>query len=211
MAIVYAQNVVEVAIRAKVAGREHVNVLHLHNDEGAQSDAAKVRDLANNWQDHVLPQISGQYALMDFAWRSLDPDDQNVGVVIPDPAKAVIGGAAGPILPPSSCFLIKKQTANRPRGRRDGRIYISGVPETSVDDAGAVSAGHRSSLDTAFAAFLDGVSDDQWGVGGGSGLCVLETTPASRQAGTAPVTITWRAITGFTCDQTIAHQRDRVR
>jgi hypothetical protein len=212
MAIVYAQNIIELAFVGVYAGRPHVNVLHVHNDEGSQSDAAKARDVLNNWQDHIvgLP-WSSSFGITELQWRSIDPDDANAGTLAPDPAKPVTGTYTGTSLPPNVTALIKKRTDNRPRGRRDGRFYISGVPEIWVRDDGTVEPDAQATVQTGLDAFVSGVNDDVFGVGGGSGLAVLETTAASRMPGTQPVTINWRPVTGLQVDRVVATQRDRVR
>lgn len=211
MAIVYSQDVVEIAVVAELAGRPHVNVMHIKNDEGSQSDVAKVRDFANNWQDHMLGFISIEYVLKSFEWRSLDPDDSNVGTLAPDAAKNVTGLVAGDVESPNVSLLIHKRTLNRPRGRRDGRLFLGGVPTIHTFANGNLTTTLTDAANTALTAFVDGVNDTAWAGGAGGGLVVLETTPASRVPGTTPVTIGSRAVIQMVCDTRAATQRDRLR
>jgi hypothetical protein len=211
MAIVYAENIIEIAIRATYAGRPHVNVLHVFNDETGGSDLSKVQDVRDNWQDHVLDILGDGYVLEDFAWRSLDPDDQNLGTLAVNATKPTAGAGSGAQSPPNVTYLVHKRTDNRPRGRRDGRIFLSGVPEANVDADGSVASGALTSANTALASFLSGVNDSGFTMGSGSYLAVLETTPASRAPGAVPVTIEHRPVTLLELDTRVATQRDRLR
>lgn len=211
MAIIYADQVSELAIRATYAGREHVNVLHYVNDETALSDAAKAKDILDNWQDHIMEFLDSDYSLSEADWRSLDRDDRNQGTVVPDATKRVAGGVAGQGLPPNCTWLVKKITNDRGRGQRDGRMFISGVPGANVFDTGVIAPAWVTNMQTAVDAFLDGVNDDGFGVGGGSGLVVLNTTPASREKGTMEVDLTFRTVGSLVVDSKIATQRDRLR
>lgn len=211
MALVFAQNVIEIAVTATFQGRPHVNVWHMESVESStQNDEEVVRDFANNWQDHMMAQVTNGYSLQAFDWRSLDPDDSNVGSVSPDSAKRLVGAITGNPASINTCFLIKKQTANRPRGKRDGRCYISGVPETAIDGVGAVLGTVVTAWNTELQAFLDGVSDggiinpSKWPV-------VLEAPPESRVPGSTPVTVGKRRITSLVLDPIAGTQRDRMR
>lgn len=211
MAIVYSTDIIEVAIRAEHAGRPVVNVLHLFNDETGGNDLSKVEDLRNNWQDHIVPALSSAYTVLDFAWRSLDPDDNNVGIVTPDPAKTVTGGGQTTNAPPNVAYLVHKNTASRPRGKRDGRIFLAGVGETTVDAAGNLESGQQAAWNTVLATFLSGINDTGFTGGAGSGLVVLEVPPAARVPGTAVVNVDSRAVVSLTMDAKVASQRDRLR
>jgi len=211
MAIIYADQVTEIAIRATYAGRPVVNVLHFYNDEGIQTDSEKARDIMDNWQDHILSRLTDGYALIDAVWRSLDRDDTNQGTITPDPAKPLSGGIAEEGCPPNVAYLVKKITNNRQRGQRDGRMFLAGVPEGGVTESGALVAAYATDTNTAITAFLDGVNDDGFGVGGGSGLVVLNTTPASRLPGTNEVDLTFRTVSELVLDPLVSTQRDRLR
>lgn len=211
MAVVYSQNIIECALYGTHAGRPVVNVLHLHNDEGAQSDSSKVRDLCDNWQDHIVVALSSAYVFEGINWRSLDPDDNNVGLVLADPAKQTTGGGQATAASPNVAYLVHKITANRPRGKRDGRMFLAGVGETTIDNAGNLESGFLDAWATVLDTFLDGVNDDVFGNGGGSGLAVLETPPAARVPGTAPVTVDWRPVVSLRMDPKVSSQRDRLR
>lgn len=210
MARIFAQNVAEMAIEHTYGGREAVNVLHFVNDEGALSDEAKARDVLNNWQEHIMALLDSQVTLTGARWRSLDPDDTNQGELAPDPAKQVTGLFNGTGLPANSALLVKKVTNNRQRGQRDGRMFLVGVA-AQVAETGLLQTAYLNQIQTALDTFLDDVNDDAFGVGGGSGLVVLNTTPASRLPGGPPQTLSYRTVSALLIDPRIASQRDRLR
>jgi hypothetical protein len=210
VAIIFAQDIIEVAIVASLSGRPHVNVVHLFNDEGGGNDQSKVEDLRNNWQDHIHSILCTNYVLLRLEWRSLDPSDNNVGTLLPDTNKPVTGLDTAAPSSPNVALLVNKRTANRPRGRRDGRFFLGGITESAVDGAGTIDPGYLSLWQDAWDDFFDGV-DDSGPFSGGSGLAVLETTPASRIKGPQHVTLDWRPVTALEVDPKVATQRDRLR
>lgn len=213
MAVVYSPNVVEIALIHSYGGRTAVNVWHMERNVEIGDPAWEdvVEDFVGNWQDHVLERLSNQVAFIRADWRSLDPGDNTVGTTLPIGGKATNGGQPGPPGPPNLALLVHKNTSNRPRGRRDGRSYLVGVDESTVDQTGTYLNAARVATNTQLQNFYDGISDistfawgDQWPV-------VLETTPASRAPGNTPVVIGARRVTSITVDPLIATQRDRLR
>ncbi len=217
MATVFSQNVTEIAVDAVCAGRPHVNVWHMFGGEGsATGDQDLVQDFANNWQEHIIPELTIHYVVNAFRWRSLDPDDQNTGTIIPDPAKPVQGPSQLAIAPVNVAFLMHKNTANRPRGARDGRMFISDVAEGRVTDGGLVEPAAAGAWATALNLFFDGISDKGVAPGDIDGSpvrypVVLQSTPLSRAPGAQPVTVLSREVTSVTLDPMVATQRDRLR
>jgi hypothetical protein len=214
MAKMRSQNVVQIAVEGTLVGKPHVNVWHLYSDEGqGNSDLDAVQDFANNFQDHIVPEMTNIYNLVGFNWLSLDPDDNNVGTLAPDPAKPVTGAHTGIVSPPNVAVLIHKNTSNRPRGARDGRSFMSGIPENLVGPEGALTAAYKAAWDAALQLFLDGVTDS---LGGQLNPIerypvVLETTPLSRAPGSQEVIVNSRKITQLVVDALAATQRDRLR
>lgn len=213
MAIVYSNNVIEIAVRMTYDTLPTVNVWHMFNDAelAGATKAQVVEDFRNNWQDHIMPRLNGGVALVDFVWRSLDQDDGSVGVVVPAAGKPLVGGQAAAGLAANSALLVHKRTSNRPRGRRDGRCYLPGALEGDVDTRGFVLAASRNTINTALTAFYNGISDSSANWGGDSYPVVLETTPASRTPGATPVVIGSRRVTSLVLDPRIGTQRERMR
>ena len=213
MAVVYSPRVVEIAVIQSYYGRPAVNVWHLQavDETWPKAPADMVRDFANNWQDHILDCQASAVQLLRFDWRSLDANVTDVGTISPDTGKPQVGQSTGTAMSPNVAWLLHKRTDDRPRGRRDGRSYLVGAIEDWVDGGGAVTAGGLGVLETAAAAFYDGISDTGTFTNNGMYPVVLETTPASRTAGTTPVTISSRRVTSIPVDTKVATQRERLR
>lgn len=213
MAIVYSTRVIEIAVIQSFIGRPVVNVWHMYNDSEMWGDnpEAAVEDFRDNWQDHMTEMSTSDLVIDSFEWRSLDPADNRLGTVEPDTGKPLTGQVVGNSAPPNVAYLIKKNTANRPRGRRDGRSFICGVPETYVANSGALEGTTATVINGFLSSFYNGISDSSVNWAGDSYPVVLETTPASRAPGTNPVTIGSRRVTSITCDPVVSTQRDRLR
>lgn len=213
MAIVYSNRIIEIAAVGTVGTKPHVNVWHMWFDSelGTDTKVAVVEDFRNNWQDHVMSFLADSYKIQEFAWRSLDTNDASNGVVQPDGVKRTQGALAEPALPPNVALLIEKNTDNRPRGRRDGRSFLGGYPEGRTGQAGELLAADITTINTALAAFYNGISDTSGSASGDRYPAVLETTPASRAKGTTAVTIGSRRVTSITVDPVVSTQRDRLR
>lgn len=213
MAIVFAENTLEIAVRHLYAGKPSVNVWHMHFSAELSFDTMTelVNDFRNNWQDHMMDDVVNTVVLQDFAWRSLDPGNGSNGIVLPDPAKPTTGGVAAAGFPPNVAVLVHKNTANRPRGRRDGRAYIAGLAEQGAGDGGELESSVVSIWNTLLTSFYNGISDSTTVAGGDRYPVVLETTEASRAPGTGSVTIGTRRVTSLTVDPVLATQRDRLR
>lgn len=213
MAVVYSENIIEIAVVQDFAGKPAVNVVHMWFDSELGTDTMEdvVGDFRDNWQDHMMDLQVATASIIRFDWRSLDPSDSSVGTIQPDSAKALVGQRAGLAGTPNQAYLIHKNTDSRPRGRRDGRIYLAGVGEGDVESSGLIDAGFVTLANTALASFYNGISDTSGSASGDRYPAVLETTPASRTPGTQTVTIGSRRITSFTIDPLLATQRDRLR
>lgn len=213
MAVVFSNNVIEIAVVQSAAGRPVVNVWHMYHDAeiGADTKQDVVEDFRNNWQDHMMDVQCEDVSIVSFDWRSLDPGDGSNGTVPPDPGKALIGAFLSEMAPVNTALLIHKNTANRPRGARDGRCYLAGVPEGDISADGTLSGAAQSTWLPPIQSFYSGISDITTFGGGDRYPVVLETTPESRAPGSASVTINSRRVTSLTLDAKVATQRERLR
>lgn len=213
MAVVFSENVIEIAVIHSFGNRRAVNVWHMYHDPEftGPGNTEIVEDFRNNWQDHVTELYHENWELVRFEWRSLDENDATVGTVLPDSGKATAGLRGGDMMPPNTALLVNKNTDDRPRGARDGRMFLPGVAETAYDDAGTVESTWFTTYSPNLEDFYDGISDSAFGASGDRYPVVLETTPASRAPGTDQVTINSRRVTSITLDPIISTQRDRLR
>jgi hypothetical protein len=213
MAVVYANNVIEIAAVHAYNGTEAVNVWHMYFDSelGTDTKQAVVEDFRDNWQDHMLDLVHNSVIIQRFEWRSLDVGDGSNGVVLPNGSKATTGLQTGTGSPPNVALLVHKNTSDRPRGRRDGRSFLVGVPESNVDANGSIPTVTQTGYNSFLTAFYNGVSDTSGAPSGDRYPVVLETTAASRAPGSDPVVIGSRRVTSLTIDPLVATQRDRLR
>lgn len=118
------------------------------------------------------------------------------------------GGLTGnDILPLNNAVLVKKNTGKAGR-RNQGRLYLPGVPEDAVDDAGNVLSSFMTTIDTAF-------SDLTTDVIGGTPSCVPAILHRAIDVPSKPAyTLDPEDATGIVAFQTqskIATQRTRIR
>lgn len=213
MAVVYSPNVIEIAVVQTQASRPVVNVWHMHwqAEWSGENIADLVEDFRDNWQTHITPNQASALVLNEFRYRSLSAGNGTVGVMDPDPGNNTQGQRSAAAASVNTAWLVEKRTNNRPRGRRDGRCYLAGVTEESIDAGGNLTSQYLTDLNGSLQSFLDGISDAGWNAAGDKYPVVLETTPASRAPGTQSVTIGSRRITALVLDPVAGTQRDRMR
>lgn len=128
----------------------------------------KAIDIANNWRDHLLPNLTTAYTLENVSWVDLSSANGSTGETSPDegPQSGALGADSSV---PQNTLLITKVEGARTRGTRPGRWYLSGVPEGKIDNNGIVDPVWRTQMDNALEDFRtgiedQGVADDVWGV-----------------------------------------------
>lgn len=147
-------------------------------------------DLATQaWNDNMLENQSSVIALQGvLVKRGPNADGPSVRSFV-----NILGGVGTAAISPSVCALIKKGTALGGRKHR-GRMYIPGMVEANVGEAGLLGVTYRTDLQTDVA---------QWGLDlsvGGVELVILHndnTTPTP--------------VTALTVDALTATQRRRLR
>lgn len=213
MAVVYSDNVIEISVVMSHSSMPTTNVWHMWFDAELGTDTMTdvVGDFRDNWQDHIMNMLTDNVTVDEFRWLSLDEGRPGAGSIAPDPLKPLIGGLETPSMPPNVAQLVKKNTSDRPRGRRDGRSYLPGVAELSVDAQGLFGAPDLAGRNGWLADFYNGISDTSGSGSGDRYPCVLETTALSRDPDAPPQTIGSRRVTSLTMDPRVATQRDRLR
>lgn len=211
MAIVFSDNILELAFEHTYGGRPAVNVWHIGYDlSWSGADLVDIVDDArNNWQDHILDMLVADVIFTGVTWRNLDPGASQVGFVSPDSGRQTTGALGVSGAPPNVALLVHKHTDDRPRGRRDGRSFLVGVTDADITAAGILGAPYKAVLDAALVQFYDGISD--LSLAAARWPAVLETTVASRTKGPQQVTIGSRRVTSLSLDSKVATQRDRLR
>lgn len=114
---------------------------------------------------------------------------------------------------PNTSFLIRKSTTLGGRRGR-GRMYLPGVPETNVDDAGLLAGAAVSAINTDLGAFLINMTTEglplmlehfpktEW---------VLNENQQPRRVPVAGTVPNPTQVVGLTVDPTVATQRRRLR
>lgn len=109
---------------------------------------------------------------------------------------ATINGAGGPSVGPNTAFLVQKSTLFGGHAGR-GRMYLPGVPETSIDSPGTLAAGIATAINSDLTTFLSGLT------AAGIPMVLLH--------GDSSPLVTPSPVTGLVCSGTAATQRRRLR
>lgn len=110
--------------------------------------------VADAWEDVVAVTLCSQ---MKFLGLSTIINDSTNVLQFESP-RNVSGGLTGnTMLPLNNAVVVKKQTGLAGRRFR-GRLYLPGIPEDAVDDAGRVLGSFLTTINTAMAAFATAVS-----------------------------------------------------
>lgn len=203
------------------AGEPVVNVLDMQIDTTggtvSRDDAifAVAGDILNNWTDHMLPLIGDNYSAQSVDWVDLDSSSGSTGSRSATSAETwpMPGAATSADMPGNVALLVRKNIAGG-RGRRNGRMYLVGVPEGANTDTSPnnVQTTLRASMDTALASFLGGINDAEGPtIGVQRQLVVVHTQQTS--AGPPPV-IAYNGYTpvdSLTTADKFATQRRRLR
>lgn len=210
MAIIFSDNVTEVAVQHLVSGRPSVNVLHVKTDTllGDFDPEETARDLLDNWQDHLMALMTDNVSLTGCAFRSLDEGSGASGFLLPDDTKPSNGGQEGNASPPNVAWLVRKEVTNRARSERNGRMYIAGVEEDGVSAAGMVVGDYPTLWSDALEDFLSGVNG---GVLAANRLVVLTIPKAARVKGDAEFTVGTNDVSRLVLDPMVATMRKRLR
>jgi hypothetical protein len=197
-----ADNVTEVVIDGRWTNlRPIVTVLHVRRMEDNPLQSA--RDVLNNWQDHIMPQLPNNYTLNGARFVDKESIAGQAGLILPDVAKAVVGGDARATSAPNTATLVRKNIAGVV-GRRAGRMYLPPTAESAESEDGILDAATVAQLNTALASFFAGLSSG--GVGEiDNELAVVHKVPAT--TGFSPVSI----VTGLAVDALVATMRRRIR
>lgn len=128
----------------------------------------KCRDIADNWVDHLLPNMTNAYTFEGVGWVDLHSANGSTGFIAPTagPANGALGADSAP---PQNTLLITKLEGGRTRGTRPGRWYLSAVRDEDIDNNGIVRPIWRAQMDASLEDFRQGIedqgiTDDIWSV-----------------------------------------------
>jgi len=205
-------NVVRMAFRGVwTNGQEVVNVLDLDiTGTGGVSRGEAVdetmADAVQNWQTQLVGvRFPNNYTFLGADWVDLDSIDGRTGFEPPDAGSPVVGPGTSAMFGPQAALVVSKVCASRTRGRRDGRWYMPGATEASVDENGVVLTAARNEWRTACLNFRDNVNQTALPDGRNVTIGVLSDPAAP---GLDPA---FMPITDFQVRPLVGTQRRRLR
>lgn len=122
-------------------------------------------DILNNWDDHILIRVSGEYVAEEVRWVDLNSADGITGSrsSTDDKTWPAPGENLGGALTNNTCALITKVLENKGRNQRNGLLRLAGIPggQTASGNANALSPSAVTSYTEGFQDFLEGINDEE--------------------------------------------------
>lgn len=149
--------------------------------------------VVNAWVDALMPGMFVDEMVLSAVNVKFGPNDTGADG---GGTYSVVGGDGGSAVPPNTSLLVKKQTGFGGRTGR-GRMFIPGLPETQVTDAGTVSSTWVSDLTTRLEDFR---TSTEW----------FGAVPTLLHSPDSPVLVPM-PIVALVPDNKVATQRRRLR
>jgi hypothetical protein len=153
-----AGKTVRMAIRGLRAGRECVNIVHSLKATGGAITQAEAQAhsavVMQSWQDDVLDNLPDDYTLQDMQVLSLDDTVSFSYLQAPIGGHPTVGTLSAASAPPQVAVLVHKVAVAAPRGFRPGRLYLAGIEEGNVDEAGMINPARLALIQTSMSAFF---------------------------------------------------------
>lgn len=173
----------------------------------------QLTDLYNAFRDKIMTSLCSTVQLYAAVARVRQDGGDDL-LVEYRPATQTPGSSAATAMPQNVAYIVRKTTARAGRRGR-GRMYLPGVPEANVDQAGAVAGATITFINTELSGFLTAVIDTQ-------DLLLFHDNASSSTTSvvgpTRTVTTTQGAagpspdvITGLSIDPRVGTQRRRLR
>lgn len=118
--------------------------------EGTPADAATT--IGDLWADTFGPQQTAMVGVSSVLVK-FGPNDTGPSAEVAGPGSAGVGTS---VVPPNWSVLISKQTASGGR-KNKGRMFVPGLAEGSVDNAGVINSAVLPDWQAACDAFFDGM------------------------------------------------------
>lgn len=175
-------NIVRTALLGRWSnGRPVVNILDMWvrqnpesvelpwtSNDRADHILAVAKDIADNWVEHLIPNLTSAYTFEGVSWMDLNSLNGSTGQTAPTGGPAV-GALGADSQPPQATLLVTKVEGGRTRGTRPGRWYLSAVRDSDIDNNGIVRPEWRTQVNDALEQFRQGIedqgiADDVWSV-----------------------------------------------
>lgn len=105
-----------------------------------------------SWQDHIMPQTSEKYGLTSVKCTDISSATGSVGQSFP--GAPISGTVGGPSVNLNAAMVISEHTLLRGRSYR-GRIYVPGIPQSDLANAGQMGDGARIAVIDAYTDFIN--------------------------------------------------------
>jgi hypothetical protein len=207
------------AINQSLEGRAVVNVLDYQVDTTgstmSRSDAceALAGDILVAWQGTVMNRQVDDLTFESVSWVDLNTATGTTGSITSAGAVTLpIGaGETGSPIPANVSALVTK-TVSSARGRRNGRMFIAGIPEdaTDITNGNTLSTTYQAALNSQLDDFLSETANvDGLGTAYSSDMAVVHVL--TRSGTGAPLTGGYNLVTALTVQGLLATQRRRLR
>lgn len=183
--------------------------MHIFNRDPDTSREVAINDqgaiILDNWVSDVMPDLTNNYSVGSISWVDLDTEDGVTGSYV-YPGGAT-GSDTGGEATPNVALLIHKVIGSTARGKRPGRMYVSGLTEGAIDANGLIAGDFSSD----FEAWRGDINQDAGLTGPGydSRLCVVHGANSAPVAGV--ITGSFTHVTALVQDTHAATQRRRLR
>lgn len=201
--------VVRVTLNATLNGFAIATIMDVDVDRDFGLDldsavgAAVAQDVSDAWQDHIVAELTDHYVFTGVDWVILESEDSPTGSLSPDSGKPGAGAVGSDVMSPQVSYLVHKNLEGGSRSTRAGRLYLPGVFESTVDDAGLVNTDTREQYDDSFEDFKDGVNGFISGESARTqNLCVVHDPAVGGTSSTH--------ISTFSMDAMVATQKRRL-
>jgi hypothetical protein len=167
------------------------------------------------YQQRICGSQAPQVVFTGANFLDLDSLTGHGGFIAPIAGKPVTGTGSFTLLPPEVCYLLHKQCVHN-RQERNGRTYMSGVPESAVDDGGVVVPATASAIAGNFNLWKDDMKTGTFFPPATVALRVVHVaghtgTPVPGYPNGKPNSWSSSDVDSFQCDAKVATQRRRLR
>lgn len=200
------------------SGRTTANIVDvwLEDAGGDEIRAQNVLTLAekvlDSWDDNIRPKQVDELTLQSVSWVDLNDENGSTGTISTTASNTwpAAGGTAGEAVAFNTSILVRKAIV-ADRSRRQGRMYVPGIPEADVASGYTLTGTARPLWQAEFDDFFN----DLQGTITNGGV-PYDHYPAvvhvlTRDANENPLTGDSREVTAFSVQQVLATQRRRLR
>lgn len=217
--VLIVPQVARFAVNQTLEGRAVVNVLDYRIDTTGSTmsrpDAVvgQAQSIASAWRARLRAYQVDDLSVNSVSYVDLNASDGVTGSIVNDGTNALPfpGTSVGTPLPANTAALVTKAVTSA-RGRRNGRMFFSGVDEAATDSGNGnlLDSARVTALNTALGQFLSDTNElDTLGTAFESHMVVVSVTARDGQGN--PTAGVWADVQSLSVDNLLATQRRRLR